>query len=78
MCVFFLLSSLSRFSATSVVFDFNGLLNDVAPMFPISVSVVKRNGKSELLMDVFRVSSFVFTSQIEHIECCVCFQCLTQ
>ena len=56
MCL--LLYSQFRLSSVSVEFDFNGLLNDVAPMFPISVSVVKRNGKSELLMDVFRVSFF--------------------
>ena len=63
----------------SVVFDFNDSLNDVAPASPMLHPVdVKRKGKSELLMDVFRVSSFVFTSQIEHIECCVCFQCFTQ
>ena len=56
--VFCLLSSPLRSRVVSVVFDFNGLLNDVAPMFPISVSVVKRKEKSSLLMDVFCVSSF--------------------
>ena len=40
----------------SVVFDFNDSLNDVAPVPPMLLSVdVKRNEKSELLMDVFRV-----------------------
>ena len=43
----------------SAVFDFNGLLNDVAPVAPMLLSVdVKRNGKSELLMDAICVSSF--------------------
>ena len=56
----------------SVVFDFNASLNDVAPESPMLLPVhVKRNKKSELLMDVFCVSSFVFTAQIEFSECCV-------
>ena len=43
----------------SVVFDFNDSLNDVAPASPMLHPVdVKRKGKSELLMDVFCVSSF--------------------
>ena len=43
----------------SVVFDFSDPLNDVAPMFPISLSVdVKRDEKSDLLMDAFCVSFF--------------------
>ena len=41
----------------SVVFDFNDSLNDVAPVFPMSLSVdVKRMEKSELLMNFFCVS----------------------
>ena len=56
----------------SVVFDFNDSLNDIAPVSPISFTVVvKRNEKSELLMDAICVSSFVFTLQIEFRECCV-------
>ena len=46
ICVsfFFLLSSLSRLSLVSDVFDFNDSLNDFAPMSPILLSVdVKRN-----------------------------------
>ena len=35
ICVLFLLSSLSRLSFASVVFDFNASLIDVAPFFPI-------------------------------------------
>ena len=59
ICVFFLLSSLPRWSSVSVVFDFNDSLNDIAPLSPISLSVdVKRNEKSELLMDAICVSSF--------------------
>ena len=72
MCVFFLLSSHFRLSSVSVVFDFNDSLNDVAPLSPMSLPVdAKRNEKSELLMDVICVSSFVFTTQIEFSECCV-------
>ena len=56
----------------SVVFDFNASLNDAAPLPPISMSVdEKRKEKSGLLMDVFCVSSFVITAQIELSECCV-------
>ena len=41
------------------MFDFNASLNDVAPVSPILLSVdMKRMEKSELLMDVFCVSSF--------------------
>ena len=41
------------------MFDFNDSLNDVAPVSPMLFPVdVKRNEKSELLMDVFCVSFF--------------------
>ena len=71
MCVFFLLYSLLRLSFLSVVFDFSDSLNDVAPPSPMQLPVVvKRKGKSELLMDVFCMS-FVFTLQIELRECSV-------
>ena len=44
----------------SVAFDFNDSLNDVAPLSPMLLSVdVKRNEKSELLMD-FICASFFF------------------
>ena len=44
------------------MFDFNDSLNDVAPVSPMSLSVdVMRMEKSELLMDVFCVSSFFHT-----------------
>ena len=56
---FFLLSSHSRLSFVSVVFDFSVSLNDDAPLSSIQLAVsVKRKEKSELLMDVFCVSSF--------------------
>ena len=59
MCVFFLLSSQLRLSSVSVVFDFNDSLNDVVPVspiqFPVDAMIME---KSELLMDVFCVSSF--------------------
>ena len=38
-CVFFLLSSLSKLSFVSVVFDVNASLNDVAPVSSILLSV---------------------------------------
>ena len=58
-CVF-LLSSQSRLSFMSVVFDFNASLNDVAPVSPMLLPVdVMRMEKGELLMDVFCVSSFL-------------------
>ena len=44
----------------SVVFDFNASLNDVAPASPMLLPVdVMRMERSELLMDVFCVSSFL-------------------
>ena len=58
--------------AVSVVFDFKASLNDLTPVSPMLFTVdVKIIEKSELLMDVFCVSSFVFTKQIEFSECCV-------
>ena len=58
MCLFFLSSQL-RSSFVSVVFDFNASLNDVAPVSPMLLSVdVMRMEMSDLLMDVFCVSSF--------------------
>ena len=59
-CVsFFLLSSLTSSSKVSVVFDFNDLLNDVAPACSMMLSVdVNRDETNNLLMDVFCVTSF--------------------
>ena len=68
----FNLSSQHRLSFVIVAFDFNDSLNDVAPVSPIPLPVdVIRKEKSELLMDAYYVSSFVFTNQIEFNECCV-------
>ena len=51
MCVVFL-SSPFRSRSVSVVFDFNASLNDVAPVFPMMLSVdLMRMEKSSLLMD---------------------------
>ena len=62
-CVFFLLSSLHRSSIVSVVFDFNDLLNDVAPVSPTSLPVdVMRMEKSELLIDAFFCVFFLLSS----------------
>ena len=78
LCVFFLLSSLLKSSAVSVVFDFNDSLSDVAPVSPISLPVdMMRNGKSYLLMDVSCLSSFIFTPQIECSDCCAGLQRFT-
>ena len=53
------LSSLSRLSLVSVVFEFNDSLNDVAPVSSILLPVnVMRKEKSHLLMDFFCVPSF--------------------
>ena len=53
------MSSQLRLSLVSVAFDFSASLNDVAPVSPMLLPVfVKRKEKSELLMDVFCVSSF--------------------
>ena len=47
-------------SATSVVFDFNASLNDVVPVSPILLPVdEKEYEKSDMLIDVFCVSSFI-------------------
>ena len=55
---FFILFSPLRLSSVSVVFDLKNTLSAIAPMSSIVLSVVKRKEKSELLMDVFCVSSF--------------------
>ena len=58
-CIFILLSSLHRWRSVSVVFDFNDSLNDIVPVYPMLFTVdEKRKEKSELLMDVFCMSSF--------------------
>ena len=58
MCL--LLSSLSRYNAVSVVFDFNVSLNDVPPLSPMLFPVcMKRKDNNELLMDVICASSFI-------------------
>ena len=58
-CACLLLSSQLRSSLVSVVFDFNASLNDAAPVSPILLSVdMMRMEKSDLLTDVFCVSSF--------------------
>ena len=71
ICVLFLLSSRSRLSSVSVVFDFNASLNDVAPLFLILFPVFFDTRKSAFLMDIVCVLFFIFTSQIELSECCV-------
>ena len=57
MCL--LLSSLARSRSVIGVFDFSASLNDAAPVTSILFSVDEdRMEKSDLLMDVFCVSSF--------------------
>ena len=47
------------------MFDFNDSLNDVAPVSPILLPVdMKKNRKSELLMDAIWVSFFLFSSPL--------------
>ena len=55
------------------MFDFNASLNDVAPVFPIllSVDVMINKTKKCLWMSFVCLSFFVFTTQIELNECCV-------
>ena len=62
-----------RSSVVIVVFDFNALLSDVAPLSPTQFAVdYMRMKKSGLLMDAICVLFLLFfTSQIEHCECCV-------
>ena len=56
---YFFLFLRHKLSSMSVVFDFNDSPNDVAPVSPMLLPVdAKKNEKSELLMDVFCVSSF--------------------
>ena len=72
-CAILLLSSPPRLSAVSVVFVFNTSLNDVAPLFPILFSVdEKKKGKSELLMDVFYVSSFFCLHHTDRVSWVLC------
>ena len=53
----------------SVVFDFSASLNDDAPVSPMLLPVfVKRKEKSELLMDVFCVSSFFCLHNSDRIQ----------
>ena len=56
------------------MFDFNDLPNDVALVASIMFPDYVNRKKSKLLMNVFCVSSFVFTTQIDCSECCVGFQ----
>ena len=53
----------------SVVFDFSDSFNDVAPVSPMLLPVVvKRKGKSDLLMDVFCVFSFFYLYRSERVQ----------
>ena len=67
--VFFLLTLPLRSSLVSVVFDLSDSLNDVAPISLMWLSVyvmIKEN--SELLMDVFCVSSFFCLHNTDRVQ----------
>ena len=60
MSFVYLLSSPPRLRFLIVVFDFNNSLNDVVPVSPILLPVdEKEYEKSDMLIDVFCVSSFI-------------------
>ena len=69
ICVF-LLSSLHRLSSMSVMFDSNSSINDFAPMSPVqlTVDVKRKGGKSELLMESIRVSSFFCLHHLDQVQ----------
>ena len=68
----FLLSLQLRTSLVSAVFDFSASLNDVAPVFPIMLSVDLMRMEKEWIVGGYHLGCFfVFTSQIEFSECCV-------
>ena len=71
LCAFLSFVLPLRSSFVSVVFDFNASPNDVVPVSPILFPVDTMRTKSELLMNGFFVSSFVFTTQIKFGQCCV-------
>ena len=74
----FLLFLLHRLSSMSDVFDFNDSINDNVPVSPIKFpACIKWKKNSDLLMHVIYVS-FVFTVQIEFLECWVWLQWFTQ
>ena len=66
MSLCLLLSLPHRLSSVSVVFDFSASLNNVAPLSLIEFTVYAEiNEKSELIMDVFCVSSFFCLHSID-------------
>ena len=78
LSVFFLLPSQLRSSAVSVVFDFSDSLNDVAPVFPTLLPVVKEMKRMNCEWISLCILSFAFTPQRELNERCVWFQWFTQ
>ena len=71
ICVLFLLCSLSRLSFTSVVFDFNASLNDVAPVSSMKFPVILMRMKDWIVGGYHVCYCFVITLQMEFRECCV-------
>ena len=60
--------SLLRLRRVSVVFDFSPSLNDVVPASPMLLPVVVKRKGSELLMDVFCVSSFFCLHNSDRVQ----------
>ena len=58
VCLFFLLSSQLRLSIVSVVFDFNDLLNDVAPVSPMLFPVDAKIKGKEWFVDGCHLCAF--------------------
>ena len=50
------------------MFDFSASLSDVAPLSPTLLSVVVMRKESELLMDIFCVSSFFCLHSTDRVE----------
>ena len=72
ICVLFLLSSQPKSNFSSVLFDFNASLIDVAPLPPMVLPVDFYENEKGWIVDGchLRVVSSVPTTQIELSECC--------
>ena len=79
ICVLFLFCSPFRLNCVSALFDFNASLNDVAPVFPMSLAVyttITKKKKNGLFMDTFCVCvncSFCIhiPGQVEGVLCLI-------
>ena len=66
--VFFLLSSPSRLSSVSVVFNFNDSPNDVAPVSPMLLPVGVKRMKKEWIVDGFLLCVFFLLSSLHRMS----------